>query len=148
MFSEDYEVGKTALGSAKRAMDPTLTDGELATLARSDEVKVRAIVAERYQTPLTSLLRLADDEAPQVRAGVARNPRQDIPLEIRERLAHDRSPEVVFAVIKSAGTPEAILKGLTRGMNREVTAAAKAQLKVRKVSGGLAAVGQMGLASS
>ena len=52
MFSENY-TRQTALAGAQAALDPGLTDHELAQLARSDEAKVRAAVAERTATPLT-----------------------------------------------------------------------------------------------
>lgn len=149
MFSENYSQHKTALGSAQRAKDPTLTDGELAVLARSEEVKVRAAVAERVQTPLTALLRLADDESPSVRAGVARNPRADMPLAVREALAADRSPEVLFGLLRCPSLPDSVLAKLAKSRNNDVSAAAKALMKSRRSSGSLGPAGtQVGLASS
>src|SRR5664279_4917143 len=99
MFSEDHEGGLTARNSVAKIMRDDLTDGELASLARSDQLKVRAAVGERAQTPLTTLLILAVDESPVVRSGVARNPRTDLPYEFREMLAQDKSPEVLLGLI-------------------------------------------------
>ena len=146
MFSEDYGR-QTAIGSAKKALDPNLTDGELAKMARSDEVKIRAVVGERTQTPLTSLLQLANDPAPAVRAAVARNPRTDIPIDVRANLAQDKSPEVLHALIRCEAVPEEILSRLGRSWNREVAAAAKVRAKSLKAAP-VPALGQVGLASS
>ncbi len=146
MFSEEYGR-QTALGSAKKALDPNLTDDELAGMARSDEVKIRAVVAERTQTPLTSLLQLANDPAPAVRAGVARNPRTDIPIDVRDSLAQDKNPEVLHALIRCEAVPPEILSRLGRSWNRDVAAAAKVRAKSLKTVPPLA-VGSVGLASS
>ena len=149
MFSEDHEGGQTARNSVAKIMRDDLTDGELATLARSDQLKVRAAVGERTQTPLTSLLILAADESPVVRAGVARNPRTDIPYELRETLAQDKSPEVLLGLIKNPSVPEKILGKLARSWNREVSSAAKERQRSLQRSDALApAVGQVGFASS
>jgi N-acetylmuramic acid 6-phosphate (MurNAc-6-P) etherase len=148
MFSDDYAGGKTALSSVATIMRDDLTDGELAVLARSEELKVRAAVGARPQTPLTSLIVLAADEAPAVRAGVARNPRVDIPLEVRETLAQDRSPEVLHALIRCPAVPASILSRLSRSWNRDVASAAKERQRELKTSGVIAsAVGQVGFAS-
>ena len=149
MFSEDYEGGRTALNSVAKVMRDDLTDGELATLARSDQLKIRAAVGERVRTPLTSLLILASDESPAVRAGVARNPRVDMPVEMREALAQDKSAEVLLALIECPAVPEKILSRLARSWNREVASAAKERQRNLKMSGAVAsAVGQVGFASS
>jgi hypothetical protein len=130
-------------------MREDLTDGELATLARSDQLKVRAAVGERVGTPLTSLLILATDESPSVRAGVARNPRVDIPVELREALAQDKSTEVLLALVECPAVPEKILSRLAHSWNREVASAAKERQRGIKMSGVVAsAVGQVGFASS
>src|SRR6478735_10636278 len=125
MFSENYSR-QTAIASATKVLAADLTDHELATLARSEEAKVRAAVAERANTPLTSLLLLAQDIAPAVRAGVARNPRPDLPVELRQDLAKDKSPEVVYALIENVATPDSILSKFTRSFHRDYAAAAKA----------------------
>jgi hypothetical protein len=149
MFSEDHEGGQTARNSVAKIMRDDLTDGELATLARSDQLKVRAAVGERPQTPLTTLLILAADEAPAVRAGVARNPRIDIPYDLREMLAQDKSPEVLFALIRNPSVPEKILGKLVRSRNRDVSSAAKErQRSLRRSDAPAPAVGQVGFASS
>lgn len=149
MFSENY-TPRTALGSAERAHDPSLTDGELAMLARSEESKVRAVVAARPQTPLTTLIKLADDVSPAVRAGVAANPRLDIPLEMREELAADKSPEVLYAVVRCEATPVSVVQKVARNRNRDVALAAKSRLKAIKAGKSVSrgAVGEVGLASS
>jgi hypothetical protein len=131
MFSENYSR-QTALASASNVLASDLSDHELATLARSEEAKVRAAVAERPTTPLTSLLLLAQDVSPAVRAGVARNPRPDLPVEMRQDLAKDKSSEVVYAVIENSATPEAVLGKLTRSFHRDYAAAAKEALNTRK----------------
>jgi len=131
MFSENYSR-QTAIASATKVLAADLTDHELATLARSEEAKVRAAVAERANTPLTSLLLLAQDVAPAVRAGVARNPRPDLPVEMRQDLARDKSSEVVYALIDNPATPEAILTKFTRSFHRDYAAAAKETLNKRK----------------
>jgi len=128
MFSEGYESGKTALSSVNQVMRDDLTDSELAVLGRSEEAKIRAAVAERPLTPLTTLLRLASDEAPSVRAGVARNPRSDLPIEVREALATDKDITVQLALLRCPTVPEAIVRKMGRSWNREVAAAAKKRI--------------------
>ncbi len=149
MFSEDYEGGRTALNSVAAVMRDDLTDGELAALARSEQLKVRAAVGERVRTPLTSLLILAADESPAVRAGVARNPRVDIPVELRETLAQDKSAEVLLALIQCPVVPEKILSRLARSWNRDVASAAKRRQRSLNTSGPVApAAGQASFVSS
>ena len=131
MFSENYSR-QTAIASATKVLAADLTDHELATLARSEEAKVRAAVAERVNTPLTSLLLLAQDVAPAVRAGVARNPRPDLPVEMRQDLAKDKSSEVVYALIDNPATPDSILSKFTRSFHRDYAVAAKEALNRRK----------------
>ena len=137
MFSENYSR-QTALASVNNALAMDLTDHELASLARSEEAKVRAAVAERPNTPLTSLLLLAQDISPAVRAGVARNPRPDLPVEMRQDLAKDKSPEVVYALIENPATPDSILSKFTRSFHRDYASSAKAVIARRK-SGATAA---------
>jgi len=131
MFSDNY-AASTALARSQKVLAAELSDYELGSLARSEEAKVRAAVAERAQTPLTSLLLLARDISPAVRAGVARNPRPDMPIEMRQDLAKDKSPEVVFAVIGNPATPEQILSKFQRSFHRDYAVAAKEQLQARK----------------
>ena len=127
MFSDNYQQ-QTAIGSAQRALDSSLTDNDLAQLARSDEAKVRAAVAERIDTPLTTLVRLASDVAPTVRAGVARNQRVDLPVELREDLAKDKSYEVVVALVQNPALPIGMVRKLARSRNREVALVARKRL--------------------
>jgi len=133
MFSENYSR-QTAIASATKVLAADLTDHELATLARSEEAKVRAAVAERPNTPLTSLLLLAQDVAPAVRAGVARNSRADLPIELRQDLAKDKSSEVVYALIDNPATPDSILSKFTRSFHRDYAVAAKEALNKRKTA--------------
>jgi len=133
MFSENYSR-QTAIASATKVLAADLTDHELATLARSEEAKVRAAVAERPTTPLTSLLLLAQDVAPAVRAGVARNARPDLPIELRQDLAKDKSSEVVYALIDNPATPDSILTKFTRSFHRDYAIAAKQALYARKTA--------------
>lgn len=133
MFSENYSR-QTALASVGKVLANDLTDNELATLARSEEAKVRAAVAERPTTPLTSLLLLAQDVAPAVRAGVARNQRPDLPVELRQDLAKDKSSEVVYAVIENPATPDSILSKFLRSFHRDYAVAAKEALNQRKAA--------------
>lgn len=146
MFSDSHQT-QTAIGSAQRALDPNLTDHELAQLARSDEAKVRAAVAERPDTPLTTLVRLATDVAPTVRAGVARNQRVDIPIELREDLAKDKSLEVIFGIIANPAVPNSLIGKLARSRQREVANAARKRLSD---NGGTAAkvLGTFGIAAN
>ena len=149
MFSLDYEGGQTARSSVSKVMRDDLTDGELAVLGRSEEVMIRAAVGGRPLTPMTTLIVLANDESPWVRAAVARNPRPDIPLEVREVLAQDKSHEVQLALVECESVPDSIVSRLSRSWNRDVAAAAKERARSRKKSGVSApAVGQVGFASS
>jgi hypothetical protein len=122
---------------------PHLTDHELATLARSHESKVRAAVAEREATPLTSLILLAQDASPAVGCGVARNPRVDMPLSIRQDLARDKSPEVIFALIANPAVPHSIIARLARARHKEYSAAARRRL-ARTDRGGFHLFGMAG----
>ena len=131
MFSENYSR-QTAIASATKVLAADLTDHELATLTRSEEAKVRAAVAERPTTPLTSLLLLAQDVSPAVRAGVARNPRADLPIEMRQDLARDKSSEVVYAIIDNPATPDALLSKLSHSFHRDYAGAAKKAIYERK----------------
>jgi hypothetical protein len=149
MYSEDYVRGTTALGSVQKAMASVTSDADLAALARSPEAKIRAAVGESPLTPLTTLLLLSSDEAPTVRAAVARNPRPDIPVQIRETLAEDKSVEVLFGLIKCPALPEHLLSKLARSSVKEISVAAKDQMKVPRPSGGAQPVfTQVGFASS
>lgn len=131
MFSENYSR-QTAIASVNSVVAANLSDHELASLARSEEAKVRAAVAEREGTPLTSLILLAQDVAPAVRAGVARNPRVDLPVEIREDLSKDKSPEVVYALIDNPAVPDAIIQKLARQRHKEYSSAARDRLAGKK----------------
>ncbi|MFN3866465.1 MAG: hypothetical protein ACK4MD_07095 [Demequina sp.] len=145
MFSENYSR-QTALASVEKALDPHLTDAELASLARSDEVKVRAAVAERPATPLTTLLKLASDEAAIVRAGVARNERPDMPADLHDQLAHDKSTSVVFALIDNPAVSDALIGRLARHFHKEYGSAARARLASK---GGAARVlGRLGITTT
>lgn len=124
----EYFAPSTAALIAHRQVGPQLTDHELATLARSHEAKVRAAVAEREATPLTSLVLLAQDTSPAVRCGVARNPRADMPLSIRQDLAKDKSPEVLFALIANPAVPRSIIAKIARARHKEYSAAARRRL--------------------
>ncbi|WP_084106006.1 hypothetical protein [Demequina sp. NBRC 110056] len=145
MFSENYSR-QTALASVQKALDPNLSDHELAVLARSEEAKVRAAVAERPAMPLTSLLKLAQDVSPVVRAGVARNPRPDIPEDLRRDLAADKSPEVVFALIENPAVPDSIIAKLARQVHKEYAATARARLASK--GGSSRILGRLGIATS
>ena len=127
MFSDNYQQ-QTAISSAQRILDASLTDHELAQLAHSDEAKVRAAVAERVDAPLTTLVRLASDVSPTVRAGVARNQRIDLPIELREDLARDKSHEVVVALIHNPAVPSSLVGKLARSRNREIATVARKRL--------------------
>ena len=127
MFSDNYQQ-QTAIGSAQRTLDASLTDHELAQLAHSEEAMVRAAVAERVDAPLTTLVRLASDVSPAVRAGVARNQRVDLPIELREDLAKDKSYEVVVALIQNPSLPIGMVRKLARSRNREVAQVARKRL--------------------
>jgi hypothetical protein len=110
------------------ALDPSLTDVDLAQLARSDEAKVRAGAAAHPNTPLTLILKLATDEANSVRAGVARNPRKDIPEEVLRELANDKAADVVFALIANDSVPDSVIARVMRGKHKDAVGPAKARL--------------------
>jgi hypothetical protein len=110
------------------ALDPSLSDNDLAQLARSDEAKVRAGAAAHPNTPLTLILKLAVDEANSVRAGVARNPRKDIPEEVLRELANDKAPDVVFALIANDSVPDSVIARVMRGKHKDAIGPAKARL--------------------
>ncbi|MDN4475632.1 hypothetical protein QQX09_07175 [Demequina sp. SYSU T00192] len=131
MFS-DSSAQQTARQSAQRVITAGVTDGELQTLARSSEVKVRAAVAEHAGTPLMTLLRLAEDPAADVRMGLARNRRESIPIEIREDLAKDRNVDVVYALIDNPAVPDALIARLGRQLHKEYAKAARARMAAVK----------------
>ena len=144
MFSENYSR-QTALASVEKALDPNLSDSELASLARSEEAKVRAAVAQRSTMPLTTLLKLARDESPTVRIGVARNERTDMPVELYEQLASDKVADVVFALIENPSVPDAIIAKLGRQFHKEYASAARARLASK--GGSAKVLGRLGLAA-
>lgn len=145
MFSENYSR-QTANASATSAVPDELSEGELAQLARSPEAKVRATVGARTATPLTSVLRLLTDEAPSVRAGVARNERPDMPTEIWEDLAGDKAHEVIVALISNPAVPDKVIAKLGRHRTKDYSAAARKRLSDSKgKSAGI--LGMVGLGS-
>lgn len=109
-------------------LDPSLSDNDLAQLARSPEAKVRAGAAAHPNTPMTMLIQLAKDEAHSVRAGVARNPRKDIPEEVLRELANDSAPDVVFALIANDSVPDSVIARVMRGKHKDAVGPAKARL--------------------
>lgn len=141
----DKHSGQTALESMAKAMDPNLTDGELATLSRSEEAKIRAVVGSRVETPLTTLLKLATDESAGVRAGVARNQRAEIPEDLFDQLSRDKSLEVVLALIENPTVPDAIIGRLARQYHKEYSGAARARLSAK--GGASKVLGQFGIAT-
>lgn len=145
MFSENYSR-QTALASVEKALDPNLSDAELASLARSEEAKVRAAVAQRPATPMTTLLKLASDESPTVRIGVARNQRPDMPADLHDQLAHDKVADVVYALIENPAVSEAIIGRIARQFHKEYASAARARLASK--GGASKVLGRLGFASS
>ncbi len=130
----------------EKALDPDLSDAALASLARSEEAKVRAAVAERPATPLTTLLKLMTDDAVSVRVGVARNQRTDMPLDVYEQLSQDKSVDVIYALIGNPNVPDAVIGRLARQFHKEYASAARNRLSSK---GGAAKVlGRFGIASS
>lgn len=132
MFSENY-TRQTANASAATRVHEEISEGELAQLARSTEAKVRATVASRTATPLTSILRLLTDESPSVRAGVARNERPDMPIEIFQDLAGDKAHEVIAALISNPAVPDSIIVKLGRHRTKDYSAAARERLSKPKI---------------
>ncbi|WP_062516679.1 hypothetical protein [Demequina gelatinilytica] len=126
MFS-DSNAQQTARQSALKAIPDGVTDGELASLARSPEVKVRAAVAAHAGTPLMTLLKLAEDSAADVRIGLARNRRESIPLEVREDLAKDKNVDVIYALIENPAVPESLIAKLGRQLHKEYAKAARSR---------------------
>ncbi|WP_062310872.1 hypothetical protein [Demequina rhizosphaerae] len=131
MFS-DSSAQQTARQSVQKVIRAGITDGELQTLARSPEVKVRAAVAEHAGTPLMTLLRLAEDRSADVRIGLARNRRESIPIEVREDLAKDRNVDVVYALIDNPAVPDALIARLGRQLHKEYAKAARARIAAVK----------------
>ncbi|WP_062519741.1 hypothetical protein [Demequina silvatica] len=127
MFSDSTSAPQTARKSAQQVITAGITDGELATLSRSPEVKVRAAVAEHAGTPLMTLLRLAEDTSADVRMGLARNRRASIPIELREDLAKDKNVDVVYALIDNPAVPESLIAKLGRHLHKEYAKAARAR---------------------
>lgn len=111
------------------SLDPSLSDSDLAQLARSDEARVRAGAAAHPNTPLTLLIKLATDPAHSVRAGVARNPRPDMPVEVFRDLVNDPAAEVVFGLITNEAVPDSVIARVIRGKHRDAIAPAKARLQ-------------------
>ncbi len=109
-------------------LDPSLSDNDLAQLARSEEATVRAGAAAHPNTPMTIILKMARDEAPVVRAGVARNPRIDIPEDTLRELATDIAAEVVFALIANLAVPDAVVARAAKSKHKDAGGAAKARL--------------------
>lgn len=114
---------------ATPGLDPSLSDNDLAQLAKSDEARVRAGAAAHPNTPLTILLKLAQDPAHSVRAGVARNPRPDMPEEVFRDLATDQAAEVVFALVANDTVPDSVIARVIRGKHKDAIAPAKARLQ-------------------
>ncbi|SEJ35005.1 hypothetical protein [Demequina mangrovi] len=131
MFS-DSNAQQTARQSAQKAIPDGISDGELATLSRSPEAKVRAAVAAHAGTPLMTLLRLAEDRSTDVRIGLARNRRVAIPIEVREDLAKDKNVDVVYALIENPAVPEQLIAKLGRQIHKEYAKAARARLAAMK----------------
>ncbi len=109
-------------------LDPSLSDHDLAQLARSEEATVRAGAAAHPNTPLTLILQLARDPASAVRAGVARNPRTDMPEDILRDLATDNAAEVVFGLIANLSVPDAVVARAAKSKHKDAGGAAKARL--------------------
>ncbi|WP_061960794.1 hypothetical protein [Demequina flava] len=129
MFSENYSR-QTALASLKD-LDENLSDQELVRFAKADEAMIRAAAAAHPNTPLTLLLKLVRDESATVRAGVARNPRPDMPEDIYLDLAADKTPEVVYALIANEQVPDAIIAKLGRKFGKEYSSAARERLSAK-----------------
>ncbi|MDN4477635.1 hypothetical protein QQX10_07515 [Demequina sp. SYSU T00039] len=138
MFS-DGNGQQTALQSAQKALAGNISDGELATLARSPEAKVRAAAAAHPGTPIITLLKLAQDVNADVRIGVASNPRQGIPVELFEDLAKDKNVDVVYALIGNPAVPDPVIARLGRQIHKEYAKHARARLAEAKRYGAAAA---------
>ncbi len=117
----------TARQSAEQAIHSGITDGELAALGRSPEVKVRAAVGAHLKTPLITLLKLAQDPHVDVRVAVASNRRPGIPPELHEDLAKDKDVDVVFELIANPAVSEALITRLGRHLHREYARLARAR---------------------
>lgn len=127
MFSDNHGQ-QTALQSAQKALAGTISDGELATLARSPEAKVRAKAAAHPSMPIITLLKLAQDVNADVRIGVASNQRAGIPIELFEDLAKDKNVDVVYAIIANPAVPDSLIAKLGRQIHKEYAKHARARL--------------------
>ncbi|WP_297082555.1 hypothetical protein [uncultured Demequina sp.] len=120
-----------ALMTPERALDPSLTEHEVAELSHAASDQVRAAVAERHDVSVITMLKLARDSSPEVRASVARNSRPDMPEEILVELADDKSREVVYALIYNPAVPTSVLAHLARPFRQGPAGAARARLAQR-----------------
>ncbi|WP_296665118.1 hypothetical protein [Demequina sp.] len=127
MFSDDGTL-RTGIGGAFGAMTERVGDAQLAWLARSPEGADRAVAAEHPATPLTTLLRLAQDRSPAVRRGVARNRRAGVPPEVHQDLARDKSVDVIYALIANPTVADEVISRLARHRHREYAKAARRRL--------------------
>lgn len=131
MFS-DGSGPTTARQSAQAAIYPGITDGELSALARSSEAKVRAAVAAHAGTPLTTLLKLAQDANKDVRVAVASNRRPNMPAQVHEDLAKDKDVDVVYELIANPAVSDGLIAKLGRHIHREYARMARNRIAARK----------------
>ena len=131
MFSDGNAQG-TARQSAQAAIYPGITDGELSALARSSEGKVRAAVAAHTGTPLTTILKLAQDANKDVRVAVASNRRPNMPEQVHEDLAKDKDVDVIYELIANPAVSDALIAKLGRHIHREYARMARHRIAARK----------------
>ncbi len=97
---------------------PNVTPELLMKLAQDESPQVRQAVASKANTSVTILFVLALDEDSEVRQKLASN--SNTPITILERLAQDTAPSVRQAVVNNNNTPVALLEQLAHDDNLEI----------------------------
>jgi len=101
----------------------------LQQLATSKETEVRVVIARRSDCPMGLLAALAFDHSPDVRTGVAGNPR--ITGAVSDHLAKDRDPNVVKALARNHIIDIALLERLALHRKDDVRRVASRNLDER-----------------
>lgn len=95
----------------------------LEQLAKDEDETVRKVVAQNHNLPLSSLLELAEDSSVGVRLWLANktsNSKIQIPLQLLEKLAKDKSEQVRARIAKHPDAPVELLVQLANDSSIEV----------------------------
>ncbi|WP_159449597.1 hypothetical protein [Demequina sp. NBRC 110057] len=120
----NYAPGASA--EVEEAGQPGLHRTQVAVLAGSKNVLVRAAVAARPDLPLGLLVTLAHDRATEVRAAIGANPTATPP--IMEHLLGDKQVTVLEALLSNPSLSPALVERLAFHRRAEVRHAAAARL--------------------